>query len=202
VNTTGEVCDNKWTPLLDTLARQADISHRTAYRELKHLQQHGWFVRYVTANRAKVAGLLMVGHECDCAGVIRTCRGPGCGKPLTSSRADARFCSPRCQRAGHRFRNRGKPAPIAQTNRPGASAISPDMSDIKSRHVCDKEQTRSASSPDKAMVTAAQNDISDVENAVKRTGDENRVSNEQQRAPWSRGLPDWPPGSNGEWENR
>jgi hypothetical protein len=88
-NDTGEVDDDKWTPRLVKLCAQAKLSRSAGYVALAHLIQHGWFKRYETDDRAKVAGQLYAGRDCDCAAdAAIACK--VCGARLASTRNDAR----------------------------------------------------------------------------------------------------------------
>lgn len=149
-NATGEIPDNRFAPKLETLADQAKIARSAAYPALAELIRHGWFTRYATTNRAKVAGKLTVGSECDCGGAVPVCQREGCGKPLASRRRDARYCSDRCGKAARRL---SSPVQRARTTQPAASPKSPDMSEVKPGHVRGKARTLGLNSPDNSQVS-------------------------------------------------
>jgi hypothetical protein len=149
-NDTGEIPDDRYAPRLETLADQAKIARSAAYPALAELIRHGWFTRYATTTRAKVAGKLTVGSDCDCGGAVPVCQREGCGKPLASRRRDARYCSDRCGKAARRLRS---PVSIARTTQPAASPKSPDMSAVKPGHSRDIARPTSPKSPDNSQVS-------------------------------------------------
>jgi hypothetical protein len=146
-NDTGEIPDDRYAPRLETLADQAKIARSAAYPALAALIRDGWFTRYATTDRTKVAGKLTVGR--DCGGAVPVCQREGCGKPLASRRSDARYCSDRCSKAARRSR----PVQGARTTGPAASPESPDMSAVKPGHVRDIARTDCPESPDNSQVT-------------------------------------------------
>ncbi|MGO9297041.1 MAG: hypothetical protein ACLP52_24710 [Streptosporangiaceae bacterium] len=149
-NGTGEIDDGKYTPRLAKLADQAKMSRATGYRALAELIRHGWLVRYETADREKVAGLLGKGRGCDCAGdAVAVCQGPGCSEPLTNKRCDARYHADRCRKASQRRRA----VSVTRTIEPAASLKSADVSAIERGHVRDISRTASLTSPDNLQVT-------------------------------------------------
>ena len=170
-NNTGEIPDDRYAPRLETLADQAKIARSAAYPALAELIRHGWFIRYTTTDRAKVAGKLTVGYDCDCAGAVPVCQREGCGKPLASRRRDARYCSNRCGKAARRL---ASPVQRARTTEPAASPKSPDMSAVKPGHVRDIARPTNPKSPDNSQVssvkTAAAHKESGKEGAGRANG--------------------------------
>jgi hypothetical protein len=168
-NDTGEIDDGKWTPLLATVIRQAKLSRASGFRALAELERHGWFKRYDTENRAKVAGYLMSGRDCDCAGGVAVCK--RCGGPLAHMRSDARYCSDRCGKAARRQSHKpGQQVSPARTDQPGASLTSADMSGIERGHVRDIARTASPNSPDTSQVTGSEIDVAHIENRDREPG--------------------------------
>ncbi len=152
-NDTGEIPDDRYTPRLETLADQAKIARSAAYPALAELIRHGWFTRYATADRARVAGKLTVGCDCDCAGTVPVCQREGCGKPLASRRRDARYCSARCRKAAQRL---ASSVHRAVTTGPAHSPQSRDMSQIEPGHVTDRAVTPSPQSRDNPQVNSVE----------------------------------------------
>ncbi len=162
-NDTGEIEDGKWTPLLDTLIRQAKLSRASGYRALAELEHHGWLCRYDTENRAKMAGRLMLGRDCDCGGeVAAVCQ--RCGEPLAHMRPHARYCSGRCRMAAHRQSQKpSQPVSETVTYEPGASLSNRHMSHIEASHVTEGSVTTSLSNRDDPQVTGPQTDVAHKE---------------------------------------
>jgi hypothetical protein len=159
-NDTGEIPDNRYSPRLETLADQAKMARSTAFDALAELAMHGWFRRHATTDRQKVAGTLMAGRDCDCAGhAASACQ--RCGRPLTGKRRDARYCSHRCQMAARR-RN------------PVQRAVTP--SPAKPSQQSGKAVTGSPASRHNSQVTAVQAGNTHVESAPR--GREKRVKPE------------------------
>jgi hypothetical protein len=147
-NDTGEVDDPRFTPTLARLAEQAKMSRSTGFLALAELERHGWLKRYETADRSRVAGVLLAGHDCDCArDVTALCQGPGCCRPLTGMRRDARYHSDACRQRAHRA-VRG-----AVTTLLAASPGSRDVSRIEPCRVTGRAVTASPESRDKPQVT-------------------------------------------------
>ena len=160
-NDTGEIDDDKWTPKLATVIAQAKLSRASGYRALAELERHAWLKRYETDNRAKIAGHLMPGRDCDCGGVA-VCK--HCGGPLGNRRSVARWCSDRCRKAARRQSQKpGQPVSVTRTNEPAASLSYPDMSGMQAGHVRDASRTASLSYPDNPQVTGSQNDVPHIE---------------------------------------
>jgi hypothetical protein len=150
-NATGEIPGDKYAPKLPTLAAQAKMSERTAYRALWELRRHGWFARY-PGNQHKVAGQLTVGRDCNCA-AVQACQREGCDTPLGGKRGDARYCSDRCRKAA---------------NRQAAIANSRDMSRIDGGHVRHAAVTAAASNRDIPQTNGAVSPNGDKESSVER----------------------------------
>ena len=158
-NATGEIPDDKWAPKLATLATQAKMSERTAYRALWELLRHGWFARH-PGNQHKVAGRLTVGRDCDCA-AVPVCQREGCVAPLRGKRGDAHYCSDRCRKAA---------------NRQAATANSRDMSRLYVGHVRHIAVTPADSSRDIPQANGTSDSNSDIESSNE--------SKERERPDW------------------
>ncbi len=126
-NDTGEIDDGKFTPRIERLAIGAKLSEKSAGQGLGWLIGHGWFVRYQTSDRKKVAGLLKVGRDSEEA--VPVCE--QCGKPLLNRRSDARSCSERCKKAAQRARDRQADA---EARRDTEAEASRDMSPLEPGH--------------------------------------------------------------------
>jgi hypothetical protein len=163
-NDTGEIPDDRYTPRLPTLERQAKISRATAYRQLAHLQQHDWFIRWDTDDRAKVAGRMLPGVDCDCGGPMKECQRDGCGKPV-ASRPNARFCSDACRARAYRQRRK----------KPSQKSVTP-VSKSVTRHgfmrngVTDFAVTPSLKIRDEPQVTGPETDVPDIESRTESRG--------------------------------
>jgi hypothetical protein len=175
-NDTGEIDDDKWAPKLDTLIAQAKLSRASGYRALAELDRHGWFKRYETENRAKVAGILLRGRDCDCAGAA-VCR--HCGGPLAQMRPHARYCSGRCRMAAHRQSQKpSQPVSETVTDEPAASLSNRDMSHMKASHVTHESVTASLSNRDNSQVTGPQTDVAHKESRSEGEGERAVPENE------------------------
>ena len=101
------ILDDNWAPSVSTLARRLHVVERTVQRYLADLQDNGWFDRYQTERRGRVAGGLSAGRD---FGFSTEGLCPVCGKPLPSPRA--KTCSDRCRKKRSDDRKRE----IAQVN--------------------------------------------------------------------------------------
>lgn len=172
-NNTGEIPDDKYAPRLETLADQAKIARSAAYPALAELIRHGWFTRYATTDRAKVAGKLTVGRDCACAGAVPVCQREGCGKPLASRRRDARYCSNRCGKAARRL---ASPVQRARTTEPAASPKSAAMAAVKPGHGRDIARPTSPKSPDNSQVGGVETAAAHIESSKEGAGRTNGLA--------------------------
>jgi hypothetical protein len=129
---------------LARLSRDIKLSERTARRALHHVTQHGWWKPSTPppgakpAERRKLAGQVLAGHDCDCApDVARACS--VCGEPLTGRRHQ-QTCSGRCRQAASRDRKRDRSAAESVTAEDRKRDMSRQESVTVTAPKCDKPQ--------------------------------------------------------------